>query len=177
VDSQSEKGLVLLFTGDGKGKSTAAFGQALRAAGQGLRVCVIQFVKGMKATGEARAFAGLGGLVEFHTLGSGFTWQAGDKKEPVAAARRAFAVAREKIESGAFDLVVLDELTYLVSYEMVAEDEVLALIASRPPALHLVITGRDASQGLLEVADLVTEMVLRKHHYREGVRARPGIEF
>lgn len=177
MDLDEDRGLVLLFTGDGKGKSTAAFGQALRAVGQGLRVCVIQFIKAMATTGEARALTRFTDQVEFHTLGSGFTWRSKDMKKPVAAARHALDVARAKIASGDFDLVVLDELTYLIAHDMVEENEIIELIAGRPPAMHLVITGRNASPALVAAADLVTEMVLRKHHYQAGVKARKGIEF
>lgn len=171
------RGLVLLHTGDGKGKSTAAFGQALRAAGQGLRVCIVQFIKGQFQTGEAKAFQALAGNVEFHVKGSGFTWQQKDKEEVTRVARQAFAFAREKIMSGRYDMVVLDELTYLVTYGMVDEAEVLDLISGRPPGLHLVITGRDASEKLVAAADLVSEVRMIKHPYSAGVQAQKGIEF
>ncbi|MBI5559101.1 MAG: cob(I)yrinic acid a,c-diamide adenosyltransferase [Deltaproteobacteria bacterium] len=174
---EKKKGLVLLFTGDGKGKSTAAFGQALRAAGQGLRVCIVQFIKGHARTGEARAFAALADKVEFHVKGSGFTWQQQDKEKLIRVARDAFAFAREKIMSDHFDMVVLDELTYLVSYGMVDEAQVIELIRSRPAGLHLVITGRDAGNKLVEEADLVSEVKMIKHPYSAGVKARKGIEF
>ncbi|MFZ5764000.1 MAG: cob(I)yrinic acid a,c-diamide adenosyltransferase [Thermodesulfobacteriota bacterium] len=170
-------GLVLLYTGDGKGKSTAAFGQALRAAGHGLRVCIIQFIKGKWQTGEAKCFARLTDCVEFHVRGSGFTWTREDKAEAISTARAAFAFAEEKIMGNAFDMVVLDELTYLITYGMVSEEEVLELIRRRPRGLHLVITGRRASPGLLEEADLVSEIKMVKHHYTKGIAARPGIEF
>jgi cob(I)alamin adenosyltransferase len=173
----AEKGLVLLNTGNGKGKSTAAFGQALRAAGNGFKVCVVQFVKGTAETGEARAFARLADNVEFHVRGSGFTWSREDKTEAIRTAREAFTFAREKINSDQYDMVVLDELTYIVTYDMVPESQVVELISNRPERLHLVITGRDASQGLIDAADLVTEMVEVKHPYQQGVKARRGIEF
>jgi len=171
------RGLVLLHTGDGKGKSTAAFGQALRAAGQGLRVCIVQFIKAQHQTGEARAFQALAGQVEFHVKGGGFTWQQKNKDEVIRVARQAFDFAREKIMSGRYDMVVLDELTYLVSYGMVGEAEVLDLIRHRPAGLHLVITGRDASEKLVDAADLVSEVRMIKHPYAAGVRAQKGIEF
>ncbi len=174
---EKENGLVLLYTGDGKGKSTAAFGQALRAAGHGLRVCIIQFIKGKWQTGEANCFARLADCVEFHVRGSGFTWTKEDKAEAISTARAAFAFAEEKIMGNAFDMVVLDELTYLIAYGMVGEEEVLELIRRRPRGLHLVITGRGASAGLLEAADLVSEIRMVKHHYTERIAARPGIEF
>jgi cob(I)alamin adenosyltransferase len=173
----NKKGLVLLYTGDGKGKSTAAFGQALRAAGHGLKVCIVQFIKGQSQTGEAKAFQALADRVEFHVTGSGFTWQQKDKEALVREARESFAFAREKIMSGSFDMVVLDELTYLVKYDMVSEADVLDLIRRRPAGLHLVITGRDAGVKLMEAADLVSEVRLVKHPYEVGVTAQKGIEY
>jgi cob(I)alamin adenosyltransferase len=170
-------GLVLLHTGNGKGKSTAAFGQALRAAGHGLQVCIVQFIKGQSQTGEAKAFQSLADNVEFHVKGSGFTWQQKDKEEVTRVARQAFDFAREKIMSGRYDMVVLDELTYLVTYGMVDEAEVLDMIRHRPAGLHLVITGRDASEKLVDAADLVSEVRMIKHPYAAGVKAQKGIEF
>jgi cob(I)alamin adenosyltransferase len=176
-DKGKTRGLVLLHTGNGKGKSTAAFGQALRAAGHGLRVCIVQFIKGQSQTGEAKAFAALADRVEFHVKGSGFTWQQKDKEAVVRVGREAFAFAREKIMSGGYDMVVLDELTYLVKYGMVSEEDVLDLIRRRPPGLHLVITGRDAGEKLMEAADLVSEVRMIKHPYDAGIMAQKGIEY
>lgn len=176
-DKGKTRGLVLLHTGNGKGKSTAAFGQALRAAGHGLRVCIVQFIKGQSQTGEAKAFAALADRVEFHVMGSGFTWQQKDKEAVVQVGREAFAFAREKIMSGGYDMVVLDELTYLVKYGMVSEEDVLDLIRRRPPGLHLVITGRDAGEKLMEAADLVSEVRMIKHPYDAGIMAQKGIEY
>lgn len=173
----AQKGLVLLNTGNGKGKSTAAFGQALRAAGNGFRVCVIQFIKGNAHTGEAKAFEMFSDTVEFHVKGSGFTWVMEDKSQAVRVAREAFDFAKEKICSDLYDMVVLDELTYLVTYEMVSEEEVVDLVNNRPERLHLVITGRNASKKLIDAADLVTEMVEVKHPYQKGIKAQRGIEF
>ncbi len=174
---QAGRGLVLLHTGNGKGKSTACFGQALRAAGQGFKVCIIQFIKGKWQTGEAKAFAALKDQVEFHVRGSGFTWQGNDKEEAIRVAREAFVFAREKVMSGDYDMVVLDELTYLISYGMVSEEEVVDMITTRPQALHLVISGRDASEGLIAAADLVSEVKAIKHPYEKGIKAQKGIEF
>lgn len=176
-EGKEGKGLLLVHTGDGKGKSTAAFGQALRAAGQGMNVCIVQFIKGKWRTGEARAFEALSDRVEFHVKGSGFTWQDDDRDKLISMAREAFEFARKKIMSGRFEMVVLDELTYLVSYNMVSEDEVLDLIRCRPAGLHLVITGRDASEGLIREADLVSEVRMVKHPYQAGIKAQRGIEF
>ncbi len=177
LDSKQVRGLVLLYTGDGKGKSTAAFGQALRAAGHKLRVCIIQFIKGMTTTGELKAFQKLSENVEFYVKGSGFTWLESDKEKLREISRQAFAFAREKIMSGRYEMVVLDELTYLISYGMVAEDEVLELIRNRPAGLHLVITGRNAGKNLIDAADLVSEVKMIKHPYTSGITARKGIEY
>ena len=175
--AQAGGGLVLLYTGDGKGKSTASFGQAMRAAGHGMKVCIIQFIKGKWQTGEAMSFARLADRVEFHVKGSGFTWLSDDKSAAIRAAEEAFAFAAEKIMSNRFDMVVLDELTYLITYGMVAENEVLELIKRRPAALHLVITGRGASENLMNAADLVSEIRMIRHPYEKGIEARKGIEF
>lgn len=171
------QGLVIINTGHGKGKTTAAFGQALRAAGQGLKVCIIQFIKGQAATGEAEALTtAFAGRIELHRAGTGFTWQ--QEMETVkAAALAGWRLAGEKIFSDAYDLIVLDELTYLISFGILTEEEVIALFRKRPQRLHLVITGRDAGQGLIDYADLVTEMRAIKHPFQKGVKAQKGIEF
>ena len=171
------KGLVLIFTGNGKGKTTAALGQALRAAGQGLKVCFVQFIKGSWQTGEEKSLAHLKERIDFFVKGSGFTWQAEDRDELIRETRKAFDFAGDKISSGEYDMVILDELTYLVKYGMVEEDEVVKMIRNRPETQHLVITGRDASDGLVAVADLVTEMREIKHPFSQGIKARKGIEF
>ena len=169
------RGLTILYTGNGKGKTTAALGQALRAVGHGFSVCVVQFIKGRWPTGEAKACAYLAGL-EFHVTGSGFTWKQ-SPEESRRAAEEGWALAEGKIMSGAFDLVVLDELTYVINYGLVAEGRILEVIRRRPPGVHLVVTGRDASPALVREAELVTEMREVKHPYAEGVKAQPGIEF
>ncbi len=171
-----EKGLTLIFTGDGKGKTTAALGQVMRAAGHGWRTCVIQFIKGEWATGEAGIMAKFPGLGELHTMGRGFTWKC-SKEDTCDAAAKAWQLATEKVMSGTYDLVVLDELTYLINYGLLCEDEIIALITGRPARVNLVITGRNASPGLLAAADLVTEMRLLKHPYTKGLKARAGIEY
>lgn len=166
--------LTILYTGRGKGKTTAALGQVLRAAGHGFSICVIQFIKG-KPTGEADACAKLG-MVEFHVMGSGFTWSR-DPGETLRAAEAGWSLAEDKVHCGRYDLVVLDEVTYLLSHQLIAEDRIVKLIRERPPHVHLVLTGRDASLSLIEEADLVTEMREVKHPYASGVKAQPGIEF
>lgn len=168
-------GLTIVYTGDGKGKTTASLGQVLRAVGHGFKVCVIQFIKGGWPTGEAKACQALG-LVEFHVMGSGFTWQQ-DPEETERAAEAGWALAEEKIAGGDYDLVVLDELTYLIRYGLIDEERILMAIRTRPAKVHLVITGRDASPGLIAAANLVTEMREVKHPYASGVKAQAGIEF
>lgn len=169
------QGLTLLYTGNGKGKTTAALGQVLRAVGHGFKVCVIQFIKGRWPTGEAKACEALE-HVEFHTMGSGFTWRE-DPEETKRMAEAGWALAAEKILGGAYDLVVLDELTYLITYGLVDEARILTVIHQRPAKIHLVITGREASPALVAAADLVTEMRVIKHPYAAGVKAQVGIEF
>lgn len=171
------RGYLIIYTGDGKGKTCAALGQALRAAGHGLKVCIIQFIKANDATGEAKMFAAMADRVEFHVMGSGFTWQAGDGNELRDTAGKGWALAREKIMSDTFDMVILDELTYLPIHNLVPESELLKLLQTRPERLHVVITGRGASQQLISAADLVTEMVEIRHPYKQGFKARQGIEF
>ena len=176
ASAESEKGLLLVYTGDGKGKTTAGLGQAIRAAGQGMKVCVVQFIKGTWQTGESM-FLSRCESIEFHTLGSGFTWQAADKSEVVEVATRAWDFAREKIMSDAYDLIILDELTYLLNYRIIGEDTFLDMMHRKPGRLHLVVTGRDACAALVDRADLVTEMKMIKHPYTQGIQARKGIEF
>lgn len=172
-----ERGIVIINTGNGKGKTTAAFGQAMRVAGHGLPVCIIQFIKGQWATGEGKAIKWLNGRIELHVCGSGFTWQADNPDEVIEAARAGWRLAGEKITSGSYRLVVLDELTYLVNYGIISEEEVRDVLSSRSGGMDIVITGRDAGEGLLAMADLVTEMCEIKHPYRQGVTARKGREF
>jgi cob(I)alamin adenosyltransferase len=173
----TKKGLLIVNTGNSKGKTTAAFGQALRAAGQGMRVCIIQFIKAQQQTGEAKAVReNLADRIELHTTGSGFTWQQ-DHKRVEEAAEKGWKLAQEKISSNDYDLIILDEFTYLFSYKLIDGNEALDFIKNRPQRLHIVITGRGASPELIEAADLATEMQEIKHHYRQGVKAQKGIEF
>jgi cob(I)alamin adenosyltransferase len=170
------KGLFIIFTGNGKGKTTAAIGQALRMAGHKMRVCIIQFIKSLKNTGEAKALAELTDAIELHVIGSGFTWES-EEAVVEAAARTGWTLAREKIGSGRYDMVILDEITYLLNDKILDESEVLTVISSRPETMHVVITGRQASQDLIAAADLVTEMREIKHPYQTGTRAGKGIEY
>jgi cob(I)alamin adenosyltransferase len=172
-----EKGLLLVHTGPGKGKSTAAFGLALRMVGRGRPVGVVQFIKGAWTTGERDAFARFGDLVEWHAMGEGFTWETQDRARDIAAAERAWQRAMEMMQRPSLGLLVLDELNIALRYDYLDEAAVLAGLAARPLNLHVVVTGRNARPGLIAAADLVTEMTLVKHHFAAGVRAQEGIEF
>jgi cob(I)alamin adenosyltransferase len=170
-------GLTILFTGNGKGKTTAAFGQALRAAGHHKKIAIIQFIKERTDTGEALAIAALGDRIELHVTGSGFSWAQRDQTAFQQVAQAGWRLAQEKIASNAYDLIILDELTYLIHFELVPEAEVLATLAAKPAGLHLIITGRHAGPGLIAAADLVTEMREVKHPHQRGITAQAGIEF
>lgn len=172
-----KNGLLMVYTGNGKGKTTTALGQVFRALGHGMKVCVIQFIKGSWKYGELTSADRFTDLLEVHVCGRGFTWQSEDLEKDIEVAREAWEFAKETINSGKFDLVVLDELSYLMKYEMVDSEEVVAFLAARPANLHVIVTGRDAPQLLMEAADLVTEMREIKHHYNAGVKAKTGVEF
>ncbi len=172
-----KRGLVLLYTGHGKGKTTAALGLALRMLGHGGRVCLIQFLKCLDSTGECEAARSFGERFEWHVLGRGFTWKSQDLAQDIAAARDAWAFACRVLAAGVHDLVILDELTYLPRYGMVEVAEIVAALASRPPTMHVVLTGRDADPLLVEAADLVSEVCEIKHPYGRGIAAQRGIEF
>jgi cob(I)alamin adenosyltransferase len=174
----TEKGLLIVNTGPGKGKSTAAFGLALRMLGQGRPVAVVQFIKGAWVTGERTVLERIGGdMLRWHTMGEGFTWETQDRTRDVAACRRAWDRSLELMADPALALLVLDELNIALRYDYIGLDEVLAALAARPPMLHVVITGRNAKPALIDAADLVTEMGQVKHHFAAGVKAQPGIEF
>jgi len=172
-----EKGLLIVHTGKGKGKSTAAFGLLLRAIGRGLGCGVVQFGKGAWQTGERLAVERFGDQVQWHTLGEGFTWETQDRARDVAAARRAWAKARELMADPAIRFVVLDELNISLRYDHLEVSEVVAALKARRVDQHIVVTGRNARPELIEAADLVTEMTLIKHHFATGVKAQEGIEF
>jgi cob(I)alamin adenosyltransferase len=172
-----EKGLLIVHTGSGKGKSTAAFGLLLRMVGHGRKTAVVQFIKGAWSTGERDALARFGDLVEWHTMGEGFTWETQDKARDIAACRKAWETTRALLARADIALLVLDELNIALRYEYLALDEVLAALAARPASMHVVVTGRNARPGLVEAADLVTEMGAVKHHFPAGVKAQQGIEF
>ena len=172
-----EKGLVIVHTGSGKGKSTAAFGMAVRALGQGMKVGIVQFIKGAIPTGEASFFERCEFPIEMHILGEGFTWKTQDRERDIATAERGWGKAVELIRDASFDMVILDELNIALKYDYLSLDAVLAELASKREMLHVVITGRGVRAELLEVADLVSEMQLIKHPYRTGVKPQPGVEF
>ncbi|MDQ5908129.1 MAG: cob(I)alamin adenosyltransferase [Pseudomonadota bacterium] len=172
-----EKGLLIVYTGPGKGKTTAAFGMALRAIGHGLRVGIVQFIKGGQDSAERAVLSGFE-KVDFQTLGEGFTWQTQDRERDIAAAERGWAEAERMIQDPAYALVILDELNLVLKYDYLDLARVLATFSARRPELHLVTTGRHAPAALLEQADLVSEIRAIKHPYREqGVKAQRGIEF
>jgi len=171
------KGLVIVHTGTGKGKSTAAFGMALRCLGRGMKVGVVQFIKGAWDTAEARVFEDFGDLADFRAMGEGFTWETQDKARDMAACRNAWEAARDMIADAGYAMVILDELNVALRYGYLDLGEVLAALAARPAATHVVVTGRNAPGELIEQADLVTEMKALKHPFRSGIKAQPGVEY
>jgi cob(I)alamin adenosyltransferase len=172
-----EKGLLIVHTGAGKGKSTAAFGLALRMLGRGRRVGVVQFIKGAWHTAERDALVKFGDQIVWYSMGEGFTWETQDRARDIAAAERAFAKARELMADPRFALIILDELNIALRYDYLDLASVVTELAARRGDLHIVVTGRNAKPELLAAADLVTEMTLVKHHFAAGVKAQPGIEF
>ncbi|RIL09391.1 cob(I)yrinic acid a,c-diamide adenosyltransferase [bacterium] len=172
-----EKGLLIVNTGPGKGKSTAAFGLALRMLGHGRRVGVVQFIKGARHTGEKEALAAFGDRVEWHAMGEGFTWDTQDLARDIAAAERAWGKACALMADPSFGLVILDELNIALRYDYLDLDAVVAALKARRPGLHVAVTGRNAKPALVEAADLVTEMGAVKHHFAAGVKAQAGVEF
>jgi cob(I)alamin adenosyltransferase len=172
-----EKGLLIVNTGPGKGKTTAALGLMLRALGHGWRVGVVQFIKGAWDTGEKHALKAFGNQIDWHTLGEGFTWETQDKARDIAAAEHAWAKALDLMADPSIRLVVLDELNIALRYDYLPIDDVVAAFRARRPDLHVIVTGRNAKPALVEAADLVTEMGSVKHHFAAGVKAQEGIEF
>ena len=177
---EEKNGLIIVHTGNGKGKTTAALGLAIRAWGDGLRVLILQFIKGGWKYGEIETIKRLGeidGRIELRRLGKGFQRNTDDKAEHIAAAQEALKEAGEAFESGNYDLIILDEINYAVKFELITVEDVKALLAKRPAELHVVLTGRDAKEEIIDMADLVTEMKLIKHPYQKGIKAQKGIEF
>jgi cob(I)alamin adenosyltransferase len=179
VDSKTitQKGLLIVYTGKGKGKSTAAFGLVLRALGHDWPCGVVQFIKGAWTTGERKALARYADLLSWHTMGEGFTWETQDRARDMAAAAAAWAKAQELMADPKLKLLMLDELNIALRYDYLPLTGVVAVLQARRPNLHIVVTGRNACFEMLEAADLVTEMSLVKHHFAAGVKAQEGIEF
>jgi cob(I)alamin adenosyltransferase len=172
-----EKGLVIVHTGKGKGKSTAAFGMVFRAIGNGMRVGVVQFVKGKWGTGERKVLDAFPDQVELATMGEGFTWETQDRERDIAAARAAWEKGKAMIMDPALDMVLLDELNIVLRYDYLPVGEVIEFLSGKPEMKHVIITGRNARDELIDSADLVTEMEMVKHPFRSGVKAQKGIEF
>jgi len=172
-----EKGLLIVHTGKGKGKSTAAFGMVMRCLGHGLKVGIVQYVKGGWETGERTLLAEYPDLITFRTMGGGFTWETQDRGADVAAARAAWEEAKALMADPEIHLLLLDELNIVLRYDYLPIDEVVETLKARRPDLHVVVTGRNAKPELIEAADLVTEMTMVKHPFRSGVKAQMGIEF
>ena len=172
-----EKGLLIVHTGKGKGKSTAAFGMVFRAIGHGFKVGVVQFVKGVWETGERDVLDKFPELVTINAMGEGFTWDVADRQRDLAAARKAWDQAKALISDPSYKLVLLDELNIVLRYDYLPLEEVLEVLRNKPRDLHMIVTGRNAKDEIIEIADLVTEMTEIKHHFRSGVKAQKGIEF
>jgi cob(I)alamin adenosyltransferase len=172
-----EKGLLIVHTGKGKGKSTAAFGMAMRAIGHGFRVGVVQFIKGRWESGEREVLARFPELVTIKAMGEGFTWETQDRARDIAMAEAAWSEAKQMMADPSYRMILLDELNIALRYDYLPIDEVVAALAARRPDLHVVVTGRNARDELIAAADLVTEMTLVKHPFRDGVKAQAGIEF
>jgi cob(I)alamin adenosyltransferase len=172
-----ERGLIIVHTGTGKGKSTAAFGMVMRCLGHGMHVGIVQFIKGAWDTGERHVLARFPELVTCRAMGEGFTWDTQDRARDIAAARAAWEAAKAMIAGSAYRLVLLDELNIVLRYDYLPIAEVVETLKAKPRELHVVVTGRNAKPELIAIADLVTEMTLVKHPFRGGVKAQPGIEF
>jgi cob(I)alamin adenosyltransferase len=172
-----ERGLLIVHTGTGKGKSTAAFGIVMRALGHGMRIGIVQFVKGAWETGERKVLEDYADLVTCRAMGEGFTWDTQDRARDIAAARAAWETAKAMIADPQYQLILLDELNIVLRYDYLPLDEVIATLKVKPRDLHVIVTGRNAKPELIEIADLVTEMTMVKHPFRAGVKAQKGIEF
>ena len=178
TDPKKRKGLIIVNTGDGKGKSTASFGLALRAAGNKMNVFIMQFMKGPWKAGERKALNELSEYVKYEAMGDGFTWDTESPEQDKKTARNAFDIAKEKIMSGKYQMVILDEINYVLDYQFFPLEEFLQTLRNKPKDVHVVCTGRNAQEKLIELADLVTEMRLIKHPYDDqGIPAQKGIEF
>lgn len=171
------KGLIIVNTGYGKGKTTAALGMAFRTLGHGLPVCIIQFIKGTWKYGELYSAERFADLLEFHVVGKGFTWKSKDLESDRQVALEGWERAKAKIKEGRHSLVILDEFTYALNFNMVEKEEAIAFLKQKPEGIHVMVTGRDAPAALVEIADLVTDMRELKHPFRSGITAQKGVEF
>ncbi|KMP12333.1 cob(I)yrinic acid a c-diamide adenosyltransferase [Candidatus Nitromaritima sp. SCGC AAA799-C22] len=177
-DPRKRKGLIIVNTGEGKGKSTAGFGLALRAAGNKMNVFIMQFMKGQWKAGERKSLDKLAPNIEYEAMGDGFTWDTSNPEQDRNTARKAFDIAREKLMSGNYQMVILDEINYVLDYKFFPLDEFLETLRNKPENVHVVCSGRNAPKELIDLADLVTEMRCIKHPYKEqGIPAQKGIEF
>ena len=172
-----EKGLIVVHTGKGKGKSTAAFGMVMRAIGHGFRVGVVQFIKGRWETGERQVLEHFPDQVTIHAMGEGFTWETQDRKRDLAAARAAWDKAKAMIADPSYRMILLDELNIVLRYDYLPVAEIVETLRAKPADTHVIVTGRNAKEELIEIADLVTEMTMVKHPFRDGVKAQAGVEF
>ncbi len=175
--AELERGVAILLTGDGKGKSSSAFGMVMRALGYGQKVGVVQFIKGVQLSGEEIYLKQQCPQVAFYQMGTGFTWDTQDRSGDIAAAERTWAVAKPMLQDPAFDLVVLDELTYMIAFKYLPEEEILEAIRNRPPGQSVVVTGRGGGKALQEIMDTVSEVKEIKHAYRAGIKARKGVDY
>ena len=175
--AQEEKGLLIVYTGAGKGKTTAAFGMAMRIVGHGMKVAVVQFIKGAIDTAEERVLKGFGEQVSFLRMGEGYTWETQDRERDKQCAQEAWNAVLGFLHDSQYGMVILDELNIAIHHDYVSLEQVLSGLNERPPMMHVVITGRGAKDELIEAADLVSEMKMIKHPFRKGVKAQKGIEF
>ncbi|MBW3528365.1 cob(I)yrinic acid a,c-diamide adenosyltransferase [Shewanella sp. NKUCC05_KAH] len=173
--AQGEKGILLVLTGNGKGKSTSGFGTVARAVGHGKKAAVVQFIKGTWECGERNLLEGAG--VEFHVMGTGFTWETQDKEKDTAAAVLAWEAAEKLLQDESIDCVMLDELTYMVSYHYLDVERVLSALKNRPPMQHVIITGRACHRAIIELADTVSEVQPLKHAFEAGIKAQQGFDY
>ena len=174
---QKKEGLIIVHTGTGKGKTTAALGLAFRAVGQKMKVLIVQFIKGKWHYGEMEAAKGLSSYLEIYPMGEGFTWDTQNRERDIQKAREAFVFGLNKVKEGNYDMLIFDEINYVTSYQYLPVEEVITFLKNKPKKLHVVLTGRDADPRIIEIADLVTEMKEIKHPYQKGIKAQKGIEF
>ncbi len=177
AEAQEEKGLLMVHTGAGKGKTTAALGMAIRCLGHGMNVAIVQFIKGAIDTAEERILKSFGSQVVFLRMGEGYTWETQDRERDAQVAQKAWAEVEKILQDPSFGMVILDELNIAIHHEYVSLEQVLKAVAQRPPTLHVVITGRGAKPELIDAADLVSEIKMIKHPFRNGIKAQKGVEF